>query len=142
MSSQLRSFGPRLRDMTKPPDPLPKVRQRVPWLSLTGILLVVLMTLGSAAANMKPQHIPTARELQRAEQNELIKARRERIALLLAEGDRCRPAIAHELARALVFDGRSAVEYANDYERRCGEDPVVDRWRDASYRLVRIRRYR
>jgi hypothetical protein len=126
----------------KSADALPKVRQRVPWLSLTGILLVVFMTLGSAAANMMPQHIPTARELQRAEQDEMIQARRARIAALLAEGDQCRPHIARELARALVFDGRSAVEYANDYERRCGEDPIVDRWRDASYRLVRIRRHR
>jgi hypothetical protein len=109
-----------------------EVRQRTPWLSLTGILFVVLLTLGNAAANMMPSHVPTARELQRAEQNAMIDARRERIAMLLAEGDRCRAAIARELARALVFDGRSAIEYADDYERRCGEDPIVRRWADAS----------
>ncbi len=114
--------------MTRNDSSLPKVRQRTPWLSLVGILLVVLLTLGNAAANMMPQHIPTARELQRAEQAELIAARRDRIAALLAEGDRCRVAIARELARALVFDGRSARAYADDYERRCGEDPIVQRW--------------
>jgi hypothetical protein len=128
--------------MTNAPSTSPKVRQRVPWLSLTGILLVVLMTLGSAAANMIPHHIPTARELQRDEQNAVIEARRQRIAALLAEGDRCRPHIARELARALVFDGRSAVAYADDYEKRCGEDPIVQRWRDASYRLVSLKSWR
>jgi hypothetical protein len=106
----------------------PKVRQRIPWPSLVGILLVVLLTLGNAAANMMPHHIPTARELQRAEQNATIAARKQRIASLLAEGDRCRAWIARELARALVFDGRSALAYADDYERRCGEDAIVRRW--------------
>ncbi|HEY5923220.1 MAG TPA: hypothetical protein VIV11_16185 [Kofleriaceae bacterium] len=115
-----------------------RVRQRVPWLSLAGILLVVTFTLGSAAANMLPHHIPTKHELQRAEQNALIAERKLRIATLLAEGDRCRIEVARELARALVFDGRYAVPYADDYERRCGEDPIVRRWANASYRWVRI----
>ena len=115
-----------------------KIRQRVPWLSLTGILLVVMMTLGSAAANMLPHHIPTKQELQRAEQNQLIAERKLRIATLLAEGDQCRTVIARELTRAMVFDGRYAVPYADDYERRCGEDPIVRRWANASYRLARI----
>ncbi len=118
-----------------------KLPKRIPWLSLAGILLVVLMTLGNAAANLMPHHIPTARELQQAEQNATIEARRARIAALFAEGDRCRAEIARELARALVFDGRSAIEYANDYERRCGDDPIVRRWADASLRLVRIKSY-
>jgi hypothetical protein len=125
--------------MKRKPSPTTKVRQRVPWLSLIGILLVVFMTLGSAAANMMPQHIPTARELQRAEQNATIDARRERIAALLAEGDRCRAEVARELARALVFDGRSAAEYADDYARRCGEDSTVRRWGDASIKLASLR---
>lgn len=127
--------------MTTSPSPDSLViPRRIPWLSLAGILLVVLMTLGNAAANMMPYHIPTARELQQAEQNATIEARRARIAMLIAHGDHCRAEIARELARALVFDGRSAVEYANDYERRCGEDPIVRRWADASLRFVRIKR--
>ena len=118
------------------------IRQRVPYVSLACILLVVLMTLGNAAANMSPSRIPTARELQRAEQDELVAARKQRIAELLAEGDRCRAPIARELARALVFDGRSAYEYADDYERRCGEDPIVRRWADASVKLASLRHKR
>ena len=126
--------------MTQNDSPLPNVRQRMPWLSLVGVLLLMLMTLGNAAANMIPFHIPTARELQRAEQEVTVAARRDRIAALEAEGDRCRADIARELARALVFDGRSAIAYADDYARRCGEDPIVRRWADASYRLVSLRK--
>jgi hypothetical protein len=113
-----------------------QVRQRIPWFSLGGILFVVFLTLGNAAVNLMPSHIPTARELQRAEQNQLIRARRERIGALLAEGDHCRPPIARELARALVFDGRSAIAYADDYASRCGDDPIVRRWADASAKLA------
>jgi hypothetical protein len=126
--------------MTDSPDI--KVRQRTPWWSLIAILLLVLLTLGNAAANMIPFHVPSARELQRAEQAEMIEARRARIATLLAEGDRCRAAVARELARALVFDGQSAVAYADDYARRCGEDPIVRRWGDASIKLSTLRRSR
>jgi hypothetical protein len=113
----------------------PTVRARLPYVSLAGIVLVVLMTLGNAAANMIPGRFPTARELQRAEQNELAQARRDRIAQLQAEGDRCRPQIARELARALFFDGRSGLSYAVDFAARCGDDPIVRRWADASVKL-------
>jgi hypothetical protein len=108
--------------------PLPKVRQRIPYASLAGILLVVFLTLGSAAANMIPMHIPTKHELQRAEQDATAAARRERIAVHQAQGDHCVAQIARELARDLVFDGRSALGYADDYQRRCGDDPIVRRW--------------
>ena len=107
------------------------VRQRIPWFSVAALVFVVLLTLGNAAANMIPFHRPTTRELQQQEQRDVAEARRARIATLLAMGDRCRPVIAHELARALVFDGRSAKAYADDYERRCGADPIVRRWGDA-----------
>jgi len=116
-----------------------KVRQRIPWLSLAAILIVVLLTLGNAAANLLfRDHIPTARERQRIEQSDWIAARRTRIAALLAEGDRCRAPIARELARSLVYEGLSAVSYADDYERRCGDDPIVRHWADVSLR-VRLR---
>jgi len=123
--------------MTCSKSPAIKVRQRIPWLSLTGILFTVLLTLGSAAANMMPHHIPSARELQRAEQTAVADARRERIAFLMSKGDGCRAEIARELARALVFDGRSAVDYAEDYARRCGDDPIVRRWANASKWVAR-----
>lgn len=108
--------------------PAQKIRQRIPWLSLLGILLVLLLTLGNAAANMIPMHIPTKHELQRAEQDATAAARRARIAQLEGQGDQCNAQIARELARALVFDGRSARAYSEDYVRRCGEDPIVQRW--------------
>ena len=126
--------------MTRKSSPELTVRKRTPWLSIAGVLLLVFMTLGNAAANMIPFHVPTARELQRAEQNAMIEARRERIAALLAEGDRCRADHARELARALVFDGRSALDYADDYARRCGDDPVVRRWGDSSVKLFKSAR--
>jgi hypothetical protein len=113
----------------------PTVRARLPYLSLVGIVLVVLMTLGNAAANMIPGHFPTARELQRAEQDELAQARRARIAALQAAGDRCNAQVARELSRALFFDGRSALPYANDFAARCGDDPIVRKWADASVKL-------
>jgi len=105
-----------------------KVRRPLPWLSLAGIVFVVLLTLGNAAANMIPGHFPTPRERARAEQDLVAHARRARIAQILVEGDRCRFVIARELARSLVYDGRSAKDYALDYERRCGADPIVQRW--------------
>lgn len=109
----------------------PSVRARIPWLRLVALALVMLMTFANAALNMLPSQRPTARELQRQEQDAIIAARRVRLAHMLADGDGCHPAIAHELARALVFDGRSARDYADDYERRCGPDPVIRHWAEA-----------
>ncbi len=109
----------------------PNLRQRVPWLSIVGIVGFALLPFGNAVAKMVRDRAPTAREVQQAELNATIEARRTRIVILLAEGDRCRPEIARELARALVFDGRSALAYAADYERRCGPDSSVRRWGDA-----------
>ncbi len=108
-----------------------KIRARVPWARLVLLASLVLPVFANAALNMLPHHVPTARELQREEQREIAQARHARLAELLAEGDRCRPAVAHEIARTLVFDGRSARAYADDYERRCGSDPVVRHWGDA-----------
>lgn len=119
----------------------PNVRARFPLFSLAGILFIVMSTLLGAAANMRPFHIPTAREIAHAEQLEVAQARRARIDVLRADdGDRCRVEVARELARALVFDGQSAVPYADDYERRCGNDHVVRKWGDASRLLASVRR--
>lgn len=107
------------------------VRARPPWLSLLGIVLLVLLTLGNAAANMVPFHVPTAYELQQAEQQEITAARRARVDALIVEGDRCRPEVAHDIARGLVYLGRSARAYAADYRQRCGDDPIVERWGNA-----------
>jgi hypothetical protein len=107
------------------------VRGRTPWFSLAGILFIVLLTLGNGAANMIPGHFPTKRELARVEQDAVAEARRARIVRLLATGDHCDAQLSRELARALVYDGRSAKTYALDHERRCGADPIVERWANA-----------
>jgi hypothetical protein len=104
------------------------VRARIPWLKLAFVLVVVLLTFANAALNLLPSPAMTARERQRAEQEAFVAERRARLAVLLSESDGCHPAIAHELAKALVFDGQSARAYADDYERRCGADPVVEHW--------------
>lgn len=106
-------------------------RAKTPWFPLVGIVLLVLLTLGNAAANMVPFHVPTAYERQQAEQHELAEAKRIEVDALIAEGDKCRPHIAHEIARGLVYVGRSAREYAADYQQRCGIDPIVERWGNA-----------
>jgi len=108
------------------------VRARVPKLKVTGIVLLVLSVALGAAANMIPFHVPTKVEIQREEQAESTIARRDRIEELLAAGDKCNLFVARELARALVLDGQSAVFYADDFERRCGNDHVVRKWGDAS----------
>jgi len=114
-----------------------QVRARLPHAKIAIVLFMVSSTLVGAAANMMPFHMPTAHELQQIEQAETVATRRERIALLQAEGDRCRVEVARELARALVFDGQSAVSYADDFERRCGNDFVVRKWASASRFVVR-----
>ena len=109
-------------------DDVPSMRQRGQWPPIIAAVIVVLFTLSNAAANMLAAKRPTTAELQREEQNSFVEQRHARLAELLAEGDHCRPVIAHELARTLVFDGRSAQAYANDYEQRCAPDPVVHAW--------------
>lgn len=107
----------------------PKVRARVPWLRLILILIVLGMTMANAAMNMLPTRIPTKQELQQEEQHEQIKLRRVRLTALMREGDQCRPHVAREIARTLVFDGRPADAYADDYARRCGgDDATIRRW--------------
>ena len=116
--------------MQEPPTSL---RARIPILPALGIALIVLMTLGNAAANMLPVHRASTQELRAAEQQDIVAQRRARIAALRNAGGRCVPATAHELARLLVMDGRwSEVRgYAFGYELACGADPVVHHWGNA-----------
>ena len=109
------------------------LRKKGQILPVVGVLLVVLMTLGNAAANMMPFHRPTPAELRAEEQAVIVDQRKVRIAELRAAPDRCRPATSHELVRLLVQDGRwsDAHRYADDYEQRCGVDPVVGHWGNA-----------
>lgn len=115
------------------------IRARSQALPTLVIAVVVLFTLGSAAANLIPIHRATAAQLRRAELETIVSERRARIAELRATGDACRPVMSHELARLLVMDGRwiDARAYADDYEQRCGADPVVRHWGDAPRPITR-----
>ncbi len=114
-------------------DAMPVLRQRGQLLPIAVIVIVVAFTLTSAAANLMMRRMPTAAELRADEQRTLVEERRDWIAALRAAGDDCRPVVAHELARALALDGQASAAhtYADDYERRCGADPVVRAWGDA-----------
>ncbi|MEP6862834.1 MAG: hypothetical protein ABJE66_19565 [Deltaproteobacteria bacterium] len=107
---------------------VPKLRQRGQWLPMVAAVGAMVFTLSHVVANMLAPRPPTTVERQREDQNTIVEQRKARLAELLAEGDHCRPVIAHELAKTLVFDGRSAREYASDYEQRCAPDPVVHAW--------------
>lgn len=108
----------------------PKLRPRRQLVPLGIVIALGAVTFASAAANL-PDHYRTAAEIRRDGQRRVIADRRDRIAALSTYGDHCNAVISHELARALVFDGRSARAYADDYERRCGADAVVRHWGDA-----------
>src|SRR5262247_4148776 len=111
------------------------IRARGQWPAIAGAVVVVLFTFGAAAANLPSGPPPSARQLMREELDEIVHQRRVRITELqaAAPGERCHPPSAHELARLLVMDGQwpAARRFADDYERRCGEDPVVRKWGDA-----------
>ncbi|CAN5477007.1 hypothetical protein BH11MYX1_BH11MYX1_28010 [soil metagenome] len=106
----------------------PSLRPRGNGLPILVVAVMLLFTFANFIANLMPSHHPTRAARQREEQREVVAQRHVRLAELLAGGDHCQPAIAHELARTLVFDGTSARAYAVDYEQRCGLDPVVHDW--------------
>lgn len=95
------------------------------------ILLLLLLTFGSAAANIIPfGHRPTAAEARAEERAEVVADRKERIAVLRTRANECTPTMAHELAKLLVQDGQfyEARAFAGVYQWRCGEDRVVANW--------------
>jgi hypothetical protein len=77
---------------------------------------------------MIPMKLPTHEGLQQAQQAETAAARKQHLAALVLAGDHCQPAIAREIAKQLVFDGRSARAYTEDFARRCGSLESVARW--------------
>ncbi|HWO17773.1 MAG TPA: hypothetical protein VNO30_03320 [Kofleriaceae bacterium] len=117
---------------TKPP----KIRARGQLRVMAAIVLGVSFTLSSAAASLMPggPRPPERRPID-DELDAIVAERKARIAELerAAPGERCHPAGAHELARLLVMDGRwpDVRRFADAYEQRCGEDPVVRSWGDA-----------
>ena len=109
------------------------IRARGQLLPLVGVVLVGLATLGSAAANLIPIDRISPEQVRQDEQRAIVVAWRSEIAELRSAGDHCRPATAHQLVRLLVMNGdwTDAHAFADDYEVRCGEDPVVRHWGDA-----------
>jgi hypothetical protein len=114
-------------------DDVPVLRQRGQLLPIVLTVIVVAFTLSGAVANMMMRRRATVAELRADELRTVVSDRRDLIVVLQATGDGCRPVVAHELVRALAFDGQAtaAHAYADDYERRCGIDPVVRQWGDA-----------
>ena len=121
----------------QPPQQTPaRLRSRGQLRVIAAIVLGVLFTLSAAAAQLVPGGArPPARRPIDDELAAIVGQRRARIAELeqQAPGERCHPATAHELARLLVMDGRwpDVRRFADDYERRCGEDQVVRTWGNA-----------
>lgn len=114
----------------------PKIRARGQLPAIAAVAIGTLFTLTSAAAQLLPGGPrPPARRPIDDELAAIAEARRDRIAELAAgaPGERCHPASAHELARLLVMDGQgpAARRFADAYELRCGEDPIVRKWGDA-----------
>jgi hypothetical protein len=103
--------------------------------TIAGALGVILFTFGAVIAQLPRGRPPSARQLMHDELADIAQQRRARIAELqaTAPSERCHPPSAHELARLLVMDGQgpAARQLADDYEQRCGDDPIVHKWGDA-----------
>ncbi len=110
-----------------------KVRAKGQLLPILGVVLLVLFTLGNAAANMLAVKRPTKAEIWADERAEIVESRRGRLVQLRAHVDHCEAANAHELARLLVMDGRfdEVTFFARGYQAQCGADPVVEHWGQA-----------
>lgn len=106
----------------------PKLRERLPYAGFAIIAIVVGATLGSAGANMIPMKLPTYDEVQRVEQAETSADRKQTLAALVLAGDNCKPVVAAQIAKLLVFDGQSARAYTQDFAKRCGEIESVAKW--------------
>lgn len=116
--------------------PVGSLRARGQLPAIAGAVLVTMLTLGGAAAQLVPGgRPPPPRRAIDDDLAAIVKERRIRIAELQAGAptDRCHPPSARELARLLVMDGQGpdARRFADAYEQRCGEDPIVQKWRDA-----------
>lgn len=113
-----------------------RIRARGQLRVMLAVAIGVMLTLGSAAAQLLPGGPrPPARRAIDDELAAIVGARKARIAQLEQETpvERCHPPGARELARLLVMDGRWADvrRLAAGYERRCGEDPIVQTWGNA-----------
>jgi hypothetical protein len=120
---------------TKTREQTTSIRTRGQLSALAGGLGFTLITFAAVVAQLPSGPPPSPRQLMKDELAEIAQQRRARIAELqaTAPGERCHPPSAHELARLLVMDGQgpAARRFADAYEQRCGDDPVVRKWGDA-----------
>jgi hypothetical protein len=112
---------------------LPQLRKRNrPVVAALIALFVVAAIMWVSSLSPRSRH--DRGDTMRREIAEIAQQRRVRIVELQgAIGERCEPVSAHELAKALVMDGRTddAKSFAADYTGRCGEDDVIARWANA-----------
>src|SRR4051812_44701049 len=119
-----------------------KVRSRVPWLKLFGVVLVFAFTMKDAVVNMLAPRPPTKQERLQQDQQQQIQWRRARLTTLTTFGDHCDVRIARDLARTLAFDDQPVTRYADDFARRCGDDVVVRKWATLMDRRHQLREAR
>jgi hypothetical protein len=112
----------------------PLVRRRRSRIIAGGLVAMFAIAVLSWASAITPGKRPDRGAAMRREIAEIAQQRRFNImALERTLGDRCAPAMAHELAKQLVMDGRGpdAKAFAAIYTARCGDDAVVMHWANA-----------
>lgn len=118
------------------------LRSRVPWLKLFLIVLVPVFTFKDAAVNLFAPRPPTREQRLQADMNEQVQLRRVRLTRMKMFGDHCDRELARETARTLAFDGQLVTGYADDFARRCGEDPIIRKWATLMERRKQLREAR
>ena len=119
-----------------------KIRRRVPWFKLFLICLVPVFTFKDAAVNLFSPRLPTPDQRRVMGQQEQVRLRRVKLGTLMLYGDHCDREVARDTARTLAFDGQLVTGYADDFARRCGEDPIVRKWATLMDRRNQLREAR
>lgn len=109
----------------------PLVRRRRMRLTIAALMVLFAIAVTTWASAIMPGKRRDPKGDMRRELAGIVLQRKIKVVELTAALDgRCLPVIAHDLARALVMDGRSddAKQLASSYAARCGADDVLDRW--------------
>jgi hypothetical protein len=116
---------------------VPLLRRRRNRVIAAGLIAAFTIAVLSWASAIVPGKRPDRAAAMRRELAEIAQNRRLHIIELerspVGRADRCDPAIARELTKLLVMDGRGpdAKAFAASYTPRCGDDVVVARWANA-----------
>lgn len=119
-----------------------KIRSRVPWFKLFLIVLVPVFTFKDAAMNLIAPRPPTKEQRHAMQMDEQVHLRRVRLTAVKLFGDHCDRDLARENARLLAFDGQPVTGYADDFARRCGDDPIIRKWAALMERRNQLREAR